>query len=162
MGEDPHFNDINYANSGPGASLNKVRMRNNRGEYVSLDSHPAMGRFNNSRTGEPAKRRHISEARKAEMRLRRIEQISKYREEKIKKEFLKLEADLRAEDERKMEEGRKEKMRQGYLEKQRGKLAEWGQTKAMMEQERRKKEFEKKQKEVDDRNIAIQRNELQK
>ena len=38
------------------------------------------------------------------MRLRRIEQISKYREEKIKKEFMKLEADLRAEDEKKNEE----------------------------------------------------------
>jgi hypothetical protein len=37
---------------------------------------------------------------KAENRLRMIEQISKYREEKIKREFLKLEEDLRQEDEK--------------------------------------------------------------
>ena len=57
--------------------------------------------------------------------MRRIEQISKYREEKIKKEFMKLEADLRAEDDKKNEESRKEKMRQQWLDKQRGKLAEY-------------------------------------
>ena len=37
----------------------------------------------------------------AEHRLRMIEKISKYREDKIKKEFIKLEEDLRMEDERK-------------------------------------------------------------
>ena len=37
---------------------------------------------------------------KAENRLKMIEQISKYREEKIKREFLKLEEDLRQEDEK--------------------------------------------------------------
>ena len=36
----------------------------------------------------------------AENRLRVIEQISKYREDKIKMEFLKLEDDLRQEDEK--------------------------------------------------------------
>ena len=43
----------------------------------------------------------LTEVKKAEQRLRRIEMISKYREEKIKREFMKLEEDLRAEDERK-------------------------------------------------------------
>lgn len=72
MGEDPHFNDINFANKGPGRSLNRVRMRNNRGQYVSAEpSQLALGRASN--TGDPQKTRKISEARKAEMRLRRIE-----------------------------------------------------------------------------------------
>lgn len=92
--------------------------------------------------GDAQKRRKVSEARKAEQRLRRIEQISKYREDKIKKEFMKLEADLRAEDERKQEQNRKEKMRQQWLDKQRGKLAEYAQTKAMKEQEKRRNEEE--------------------
>lgn len=42
----------------------------------------------------------MSEVRRAENRLRMIEQISKYREDKIKMEFLKLEEDLRVEDEK--------------------------------------------------------------
>ena len=36
--------------------------------------------------------------RKAEERLRTIEMISKYREDKIKAEFRKLESDLKAQD----------------------------------------------------------------
>ena len=83
--------------------MNRVRVRNRRGEYQSLDPSQAMGRSSNT-AGDPSSRRKVSEAKKAEMRLRRIEQISKYREEKIKKEFMKLEADLRAEDEKKNEE----------------------------------------------------------
>lgn len=53
LGDDPHFNDINYNNEGPGRSLNRVRMRNKRGEYMSVDpSQQAMGRFPNT-AGDP-------------------------------------------------------------------------------------------------------------
>ena len=68
---------------------------------MSAEPNPSLGvasgRIPNT-AGDAAKRRRVSEAKKAEARLRRIEQISKYREEKIKREFMKLEGDLRAED----------------------------------------------------------------
>ena len=48
----------------------------------------------------------------AEHKLRAIEQISKYREEKIKKEFMKLEDELRREEERiKYEKDKEERRR---------------------------------------------------
>ena len=43
-----------------------------------------------------------------------IEQISKYREEKIKREFLKLEEDLRLEDEKQQKQMHKELRMQEY------------------------------------------------
>jgi len=43
-----------------------------------------------------------------------IEQISKYREEKIKREFIKLEEDLRAEDEKQRRQQMKEMKMQAY------------------------------------------------
>lgn len=78
--------------------LVNVRGRNRRGEYESIDvsgragSHTAGGltdRFSNH-----------NDINKAENRLRVIEQISKFREEKIKREFLKLEEELRIEEEK--------------------------------------------------------------
>jgi hypothetical protein len=44
--------------------------------------------------------RNHNDISKAENRLRVIEQISKFREEKIKREFLKLEEELRIEEEK--------------------------------------------------------------
>ena len=53
---------------------------------------------------------------KAENRLRVIEQISKFREEKIKKEFLKLEEELRIEEEKNKRKMEKEIRVQAYFE----------------------------------------------
>ena len=78
--------------------LINVRMRNRRGEYETIDR-------NNSKTAGLADNRYsdmraINDINKAENRLRVIEQISKFREEKIKLEFLKLEEELRIEEEK--------------------------------------------------------------
>lgn len=61
--------------------------------------------------------------KQAEYRLRMIEQISKYREEKIKKEFLKLEEDLRMEDERQRKQLIKEAKMKAYHDEQKDKIA---------------------------------------
>lgn len=83
----------------------RARMRNQRGEYQTLDVSNRSPRQSNT-AGDGSKRAH--EAKMAEHRLRMIEKISKYREDKIKKEFIKLEEDLRMEDERKQREYEKE------------------------------------------------------
>jgi hypothetical protein len=69
-------------------------MRNKRGQYESIDIAKPRG---SSTAGATTRKPPVKQA---EYRLRMIEQISKYREEKIKKEFLKLEEDLRLEDEK--------------------------------------------------------------
>lgn len=81
-------------------------MRNKRGEFVSIDQTsnrgsimPAIPTARNSSTADQGRRR-VNDVKKAENRLRMIEQISKYREEKIRREFMKLEEDLRLEEER--------------------------------------------------------------
>lgn len=132
---------------------------------MSAEPNPSLGVASariSSTAGDAAKRRRVSEAKKAESRLRRIEQISKYREEKIKREFMKLEGDLRAEDQRKQEENRKEKIRQQWLESQRGRLAEYAQAKALKEHQKRAGEAKARQDDVTARAKALQRNELQK
>ena len=98
--------------------LQKARMRNKRGEYQSIDvggdplgtdrgsgrgtnrSNRPSHRAGSLTAGSVGQRSRVVNVKKAEDRLRMIEQISKYREEKIKREFLKLEEDLRAEDEK--------------------------------------------------------------
>ena len=102
MGSDPHYNDLSLeysAINGP-APMQRARMRNKRGEYVSLQPGSSLPMVPNTADAQE-KRVKLTEVKKAEQRLRRIEMISKYREEKIKREFMKLEEDLRAEDERK-------------------------------------------------------------
>jgi hypothetical protein len=54
-----------------------------------------------------------------------IEQISKYREEKIKMEFLKLESDLRMEDERQRKQLIKEAKMRAYHDEQKDKIAQY-------------------------------------
>lgn len=61
----------------------------------------------------------------AENRLRIIERISKYREEKIKREFLKLEQELVEESENMRMAQLKEIRQQHYFEMQREKIAEF-------------------------------------
>ena len=51
-------------------------------------------------TSRVRQRPPLNEVKRAENRLRMIEQISKYREDKIRMEFLKLEEDLRIEEEK--------------------------------------------------------------
>ena len=63
--------------------------------------------------------------KQAEYRLRMIEQISKYREEKIKMEFLKLESDLRMEDERQRKQLIKEAKMRAYHDEQKDKIAQY-------------------------------------
>lgn len=55
--------------------------------------------------------------KKAEQRLRTIEQISKYREEKIKKEFLKLEEEMNAENEKLRKQAEKEERMKKYFQR---------------------------------------------
>ena len=76
------------------------RIRNKRGEYQSIDhiglEHIQQSARGTSHTAGMTVRTHKKqEVFKAENRLRVIEQISKYREEKIKREFDKLEDELK-------------------------------------------------------------------
>ena len=68
-----------------GPSTQKVRQRDRRGVYKSIDV---------KKERSPSKQEEY-ELRQAEERLRTIEMISRYREDKIKAEFKKLESDLR-------------------------------------------------------------------
>ena len=62
-----------------------MRQRDRRGVYKSIDV---------KKERSPSKQEEY-ELRQAEERLRTIEMISRYREDKIKAEFKKLESDLR-------------------------------------------------------------------
>jgi hypothetical protein len=53
----------------------------------------------------------------AEHRLRTIEMISRFREDKIRKEFFKLECDLKAQEEQEKLERSKQAIRRQYLQK---------------------------------------------
>ena len=68
-----------------GRSTQKVRQRDRRGMYQSIEV---------KKERSPSKQEEY-ELKQAEERLRTIEMISKYREDKIKLEFKKLENDLK-------------------------------------------------------------------
>eukprot|EP00356_Strombidium_inclinatum_P016409 CAMPEP_0170491736 /NCGR_PEP_ID=MMETSP0208-20121228/11220_1 /TAXON_ID=197538 /ORGANISM="Strombidium inclinatum, Strain S3" /LENGTH=120 /DNA_ID=CAMNT_0010767357 /DNA_START=1593 /DNA_END=1955 /DNA_ORIENTATION=+ len=114
----------------------KGRMRNQRGEYQSMDptqavnTHrtiPSLGMpsvgvsARGSSTADYAtstrRRRGPEQYKTAENRLRMIEQISKYREQKIKKEFEKLEEELKMEDDKQRKHQMKEYRMQEYHRK---------------------------------------------
>lgn len=104
-------------------NIQQVRMRNKRGEYQTIDaprggSHRNRGSTNSANDSVRGSFRHYQEINKAEERLRVIEQISKYREDKIKREFLKLENDLRQEEEKQQTQIMKEIKMQEYHRKQ--------------------------------------------
>lgn len=86
----------------------KVRQRDRRGVYQSIDLKQ-----------RSPKQQEEYELRKAEERLRTIEMISKYREDKIKAEFRKLESDLKAQDQKNAIEKQRAKEKRGYMERQR-------------------------------------------
>lgn len=81
-------------------------MRNKRGEYNSIGASGGVFLGHNtsrgaSHTADPlTQRSKVSAMNKAENRLRIIEKISKYREEKIKKEFQKLEEELKQDEQK--------------------------------------------------------------
>ena len=83
LGE-PSFMTTSRTVGGP--STQRVRQRDRRGVYKSIDTA--------KKERSPSKQEEY-ELRQAEERLRTIEMISRYREDKIKAEFKKLESDLR-------------------------------------------------------------------
>mmetsp|Transcript_14303 Transcript_14303/g.18020 ORF Transcript_14303/g.18020 Transcript_14303/m.18020 type:complete len:125 (-) Transcript_14303:859-1233(-) len=84
----------------------RVRQRDRRGVYQSIDMKQRSPR-----------QQEEYELRKAEERLRTIEMISKYREDKIKAEFRKLESDLKAQDQKNAIEKQRAKEKRGYIER---------------------------------------------
>ena len=64
------------------------------------------------------------ELRKAEERLRTIEMISKYREDKIKAEFRKLESDLKAQDHKNFVERQRTKEKRNFYDRQKRRTVE--------------------------------------
>ena len=77
-----------------------MRIRNKRGDYQSIDVTNT-GRNDGSIMHKSQSAMGGRDIQKVENKLRMIEQISKYREDKIKKEFEKLDEDLRVEEEKK-------------------------------------------------------------
>lgn len=80
-----------------GRTQNKFRMRDKRGTYQSIDTNsnllpPVNGQ---QRAVSQKQSQRTNDYVKAQKRLRVIDQISKYREDRIKQEFLKLECDLK-------------------------------------------------------------------
>ena len=130
----------------------QVRIRNKRGEYQyqSID-HTGNNSLKGDLTGRtgsytpqgnltllpPIDRDPIaqSDITKAENRLRVIEQISLYREEKIKREFLKLENELREEEEKNRKKQIKEQQMAKYFSEQKERIFEYQKMKAFRLQE---------------------------
>ena len=91
-------------------------------------------------TADNGKRKKMTEYYSAEHRLRMIEQISKYREDKIKKEFEKLEEELRIENDRQRKQHLKELKMQQYHQRQKQKLLDYQKIKQMKEMQKSEKE----------------------
>ena len=97
-----------------GRSTQKVRLRDRRGMYQSIEAKRP--------ERSPAKQEE-HELRQAEERLRTIEMISKYREDKIKLEFKKLENDLKFQQQRQSLDKTKTVRNKGYMDRHGRKLA---------------------------------------
>lgn len=128
--------------------VQRIRIRNSRGSYDTADDGQAGGASqragltgsNRGSLGGLSQRKKVTEMRKAEQRLRTIEQISKYREEKIRREFLKLEEEMSVENEKQRQQLEKEDRMKRYFEKQKARLEGY-------RHERHHKEMEKLQQE---------------
>ena len=101
----------------------KIRQRDRRGVYQSIEL--------NKRN---PKQQEEYELRKAEERLRTIEMISKYREDKIKAEFRKLESDLKAQDQKNAMEKLRAKDRNINIQRQHKRTMELAMAKQYPEQ----------------------------
>ena len=77
-------------------------------------------------------------------------------------EFLKLEDDLRQEDEKQQKQFMKEQQMQNYYQKQKAKIAEYGVIKMQRQQERLNKEKLEKDLEIKERKERINKNEEMK
>ncbi|TNV73880.1 hypothetical protein FGO68_gene6533 [Halteria grandinella] len=104
-----HLNQSHFENG-----VRQVRVRNRRGEYETLEVEQK------SRDNS-----HHSQLRQAEERLILIEQIAKFHEEKMKREYDKLQEELEKEAERERFEQLKEQKRVRRLEKQKKLLQEF-------------------------------------
>lgn len=93
----------------------RIRHRDRRGVYQSIDV---------SKKQRSPSQQEEYELRKAEERLRTIEMISKYREDKIKAEFRKLESDLKAQDMKNALERQRAKEKRSYHERQKKRAME--------------------------------------
>lgn len=152
QGEDPHFNDLNneypklYSDIYPNGMLphqledavtaggttkrvQRARIRNSRGSYDTFDEPAGSTSLQNAFTasnkdslGRLSNRKKVSEMKKAEQRLRTIEQISKYREEKIKREFMKLEQEMNIENEKQRQQMEKEERMKKYFQRQKDRI----------------------------------------
>lgn len=130
----------------------KVIGNTSRANVTQMESFPAMGRvrlptggfetldgsrFKNQRTssqtaehGTRSINKRMHEIARAENRLRVIERISKYREDKIRLEFMKLESELKEEEDRQNEMVRREVRQKQYYIKQKERVAEYQKMKA--------------------------------
>jgi len=113
------YSQLNSSRTAQGAQRNhldnlRMRKRDRRGVYQSIDA---------TKTQTPQQQEE-QELRKAEDRLRTIEMISRYREDKIKAEFRKLESDLQAQDQKNALEKQRSKERRNYFEKQKKRTKE--------------------------------------
>ena len=133
MALDPTINDANPLDPGMLTFKHpRARMRNARGEYQSIDVADGgsitgdMTARTGSLTAQGTQRGHggnstfsttqrHNDINKAETRLRTIEQISRYREDKIKREFLKLEEELHLEEAKQRREHERDKRVHEYF-----------------------------------------------
>ena len=127
----------------------KIRMRNRRGVYQSVDLQGGNDQSKNplystTQNFYAANRKtdQGTTLTKAENRLRIIEQISKFREDKIKQEFTKLENELKEEEERNKKIAEARLRKQNYHEKQKEQLEQYQKQKM---EKLRKKQMEEQQ-----------------
>ena len=134
VSQDPRANDFSEAELRD--SLNRKispvgRYRNRRGQYQSIDisnklrSGPNLGISARSGSKQEESPPLYNDIYRAEHRLRVIEKISKYREEKVKREFIRLEQELREEDEAKRKQLERQRKVQEYFKHQKMKLEEY-------------------------------------
>lgn len=128
----PHQLEDAVTDGGASARVQRIRVRNSRGSYDTFEQHSGGGSTSkrnahtasqiSDATGKLSHRRKASEMKKAEHRLRTIEAISKYREEKIKREFMKLEEEMNIENEKQRQHMEKEERMKKYFQRQKERL----------------------------------------
>ena len=109
------------------------RVRLPTGGFETLDGSRFKNQRTSSQTAEHGTRsinKRMHEIARAENRLRVIERISKYREDKIRLEFMKLESELKEEEDRQNEMVRREVRQKQYYIKQKERVAEYQKMKA--------------------------------
>ena len=108
---------------------------------------------------ERVRRKEIS---KAANRLKMLEKLEEYREQKMQKEIEQLEAERKLEEQELQKARDKEKKYNKYLEKQREKLAEHNREKVIEDDKRKRQEAEQKKKEARERQKKQKEHEQKK